>query len=189
MDAFYFVFDTPEAAWDALPEFDSDRARELREQAARARQQEQESFDRCDTDGFLSQWASSITAAEKDREADLANRGGLVISEALMDVDSGQIVCACITIEPDRFAPWKTSHKWIFPAREGRSQYKREYVTDYKRDSSFAALGLRKVWLVAPGRMLPRHPGNHCAEPRGLSGCAGYHGKDAYIDLKAAGLQ
>lgn len=186
-EGFYFVFPSYDDAFDALPQFESDRARELMAEAEAARQREQESFDRCDTDGCVSQWCQSITASEKQREAELANRGYLTIAPALLDEATGRIVCACMTIRSNPFATWQTQHVWIFKRTPDAA--KREYVTDYKRESNFTKLGLRKVFLLVPAVMLPRHPGNITDEPRGLSGLASYHGKSAYIDLKAAGFR
>ena len=48
-----------------------------REEAARtARQDVQTSFDRSDTDGFVSQWASGVTAQQHELEAEVLARGG-----------------------------------------------------------------------------------------------------------------
>lgn len=49
---------------------------ELRAKAAKNRQDAQDSFDRCDTDGFLSQWASGISAQLYDKQAAIADAGG-----------------------------------------------------------------------------------------------------------------
>lgn len=48
------------------------KAEELRLQAKKARQDSLDSFERCDTDGFLSQWASDCAARMLEEEADLA---------------------------------------------------------------------------------------------------------------------
>lgn len=45
--------------------------------AAACRQSAAESFERCDTDGFLSQWASGITAQMHDLQAEIEEAGGL----------------------------------------------------------------------------------------------------------------
>ncbi len=47
-------------------------ASEYRAEAAAKREQSRESFERCDTDGFLSQWASDISARLLDTKATLA---------------------------------------------------------------------------------------------------------------------
>jgi len=182
-EAFYFVFDSYEAAAAALPSFESDKAKALRDEAARKRQAEQESFDRSDTDGCVTQWCLNIGAQECEREARLANNGGLVIEKALADAVTGEILTACITIQPNKFAPWQTEYVWIF-TRNG----KREYVRDYKRESKFAEKGVKVVYVMAPGTMLARSPNNFTEEKRGLGGLASYSGKHAYPDYTAAGL-
>lgn len=48
----------------------------LREEASNHDRNAWESFERCDTDGFLSQWASGINARQARMKADLIERGG-----------------------------------------------------------------------------------------------------------------
>jgi hypothetical protein len=54
---------------------ESEAAR-LRAEAAQHDQDAADSFDRCDTDGFVSQWASGQMADLRRREAELAEHGG-----------------------------------------------------------------------------------------------------------------
>jgi hypothetical protein len=63
---------------------------------AKARQHEQDaidSFDRCDTDGCVSQWASGVMAEEARLNAYLASRDGRDDFAALFDLD-GNLVAA-----------------------------------------------------------------------------------------------
>jgi hypothetical protein len=62
-----------------------------REQAAASRQRSAESWDRSDTDGFLSQWASDTTASEWDLKAELAEDGWTAEFVALFDLDGNMI--------------------------------------------------------------------------------------------------
>lgn len=185
-EPFYFVFPTYEEARDALPEFESELAAKLRAEAEDNRRREQESFERSDTDGCVTQWCNSITAQQLEREARMANNGGLVLEPALMDVATGQILTACLTIRPKRFAAWETEYVWVFPSRTESGR--REFVTDYKREAKFTERGLRKVWVMAPGKMLARSPRNQMPEQRGLGGLASYSGKHPYPDYDASGL-
>lgn len=190
-DPFYFVFDSYDEAAAALPQFDSDRAKALRQRAEEKRRREQESFDRCDTDGFLTQWCLSIGASEDAREAEMENSGCLVIEPALMDIESGEIVAACVRIMSNRFASWQTELKWqvMRPIKKADSrEFPWFWCTDYKKPGNFEKFGLRKVWVMAPGVMLSRSPGNRMPEPRGISGLGNYSGKYPYIDYQAAGL-
>lgn len=52
-------------------------AEELRAEAADLDRQARESFERCDTDGFLSQWADGLMARLRRTEADLVEAGNV----------------------------------------------------------------------------------------------------------------
>lgn len=54
----------------------ADNAAAHREAAAAADRAAAESFERCDTDGFLSQWAHGITARLERAKAEIAEQGG-----------------------------------------------------------------------------------------------------------------
>jgi hypothetical protein len=70
------------------PTFPADHTpAEWREMATKARQQSADSFQRCDTDGFLSQWASDQMATRYDRLADIAANGGKSDFQALTDLE------------------------------------------------------------------------------------------------------
>lgn len=177
----YFVFNTYEEAQEALPQFDSELAQTLRERAAANRQYAADSFERCDTDGFLSQWAAGVTASENDRKANLADCGGLDIFPALLD-ENGNLHARIYTF-PDRFRYNASCH--MFKVQRGeRAEWVNAY---YKRESSYEKFGLRKVWIVAPAKVM-RDPFNRMPEKTGLSGCAGYNGEHAQLDAEAAGL-
>lgn len=60
---------------------------ELRARANEAEQEAADSFERCDTDGFLSQWASTLTARKLRAQADLADAGGEIECSALFNLD------------------------------------------------------------------------------------------------------
>lgn len=62
-------------------------ATDLRTEAAEWDRCAAESFERSDTDGFLSQWASGITARKLRAQADLAEAGGMIEIEALFNLD------------------------------------------------------------------------------------------------------
>ncbi|MFI9591136.1 hypothetical protein [Nonomuraea sp. NPDC052265] len=65
----------------------------LREQAAQHDRDVYESRERCDTDGFRSQWASGLMAAEKRLQADIEEAGGRAVFPALFDT-TGNLVAA-----------------------------------------------------------------------------------------------
>jgi hypothetical protein len=89
---------------------------QLREEAKAARRRAYESFIECDTDGFLSQWASNITADELDMEADLLEQGNVAEFTALFDSVTGDLIADAREVET-RFG-WAWVHKV-----DGRSQW------------------------------------------------------------------
>jgi hypothetical protein len=71
-------------------------AQQLREQAAQHERDAQESWERSDTDGFLSQWASGINAQLKRRQAEIVEADGIQTFPGLYDRATGQRVRAKI---------------------------------------------------------------------------------------------
>lgn len=71
---------------------DQDRANDLRRQAAESRKRSAESWERSDTDGFVSQWASNITADELIMKAELIEAGGSYERDLLFDLDGNLIL-------------------------------------------------------------------------------------------------
>lgn len=69
------------------------QAASLREQARQGRVRSLESFDRCDTDGCVSQWASDSMAQLYTAQAEILENGGVAQFPALFDLD-GNIVDA-----------------------------------------------------------------------------------------------
>lgn len=70
------------------------------EYLSKANQHEQDaidSFDRCDTDGFVSQWASGVMAAEARLNAHLANQDGKSEFPALFDLAGNLIAAKLVT--------------------------------------------------------------------------------------------
>ena len=185
MDQFYFVHPTREEAEATLPHFDSEDSKRLRARAEESRRREEESFQRSDTDGCVSQWCHAVTARDSDRAAELADQANLDVFKVLVDAVTGEVVATTIHIFESRFH-YGNEYKWA--VRRSGSQ-KAEWVTDYKRESGFAAKGLAVAWIVAPAKLYTRLPGNHLPEPKGMSSLASYHGKSVGIDYDAIGLR
>jgi hypothetical protein len=59
--------------------------------AKASRQAAYDSFERCDTDGALSQWASGLTADEHMAHAELLDCGGVIETMALFDAETGKV--------------------------------------------------------------------------------------------------
>lgn len=114
-----------------------------RAEGRRSSQEAYASFERCDTDGFMSQWASGVTATVREAEAVLIENGGLVEVEALFDLE-GNLVSTHNFMRTNQFSHseelvWRTSDDFV--ARGGKRfltlsearKGKTRYVNDEKK--------------------------------------------------------
>ena len=69
-------------------------AEEYRARARACYKEKEDSFARCDTDGFLSQWASGATAMLCNAKADILDAGGKAQFEGLYEIETGRRVMA-----------------------------------------------------------------------------------------------
>ena len=69
------------------------RVEELENLSAKSWQDSIDSFDRCDTDGFLSQWASSSMSHQYKLEAQLVANGYMTEFSTLADMDGNLVPC------------------------------------------------------------------------------------------------
>ena len=65
----------------------NEKAEKLRQEAAELEHKKQESWERSDTDGFLSQWALGLIAQLKRRQAEIEEQGGTWLFRCLMEGD------------------------------------------------------------------------------------------------------
>lgn len=78
---------------------DQARADALRQQARDSQRRSHESWERSDTDGFVSQWAGNITAAELELKAQLIEQGGVVETDALFDLEGNYVLAKWVHTE------------------------------------------------------------------------------------------
>lgn len=90
---------------------DPEKIKAAEDKATKLRQQAQESFDRSDTDGFMSQWASNTMANHHDMVAELERNGGKAEFNALFD-SNGNMVPAKMVEVPDRYNAGRTNTAW-----------------------------------------------------------------------------
>src|SRR6476661_4026520 len=72
-------------------------ADEHRAAAQAADQAAYDSFERCDTDGFLSQWASGLNAQKHRLQAEIEDNGGKWEFPALFDLDGNLVPAKLIS--------------------------------------------------------------------------------------------
>jgi hypothetical protein len=105
----------------------TDQATALRAEAIRHQQEAIDSFNRCDTDGALSQWASGLTSRHKMAEADLLERGGVSEFLTLFDLDGNFV--------PAKIIQTQYGSRWMVLDAEGRKTGEFLPVTPKRRDT------------------------------------------------------
>lgn len=124
-----------------------DRATELRAEANAADKRAFDSFERCDTDGFLSQWASGITASRKRLEADLVDAGGVSQFRGLFDEDGRRVKAKRVTVD-NKFT-FTHETKWIVLDEDDRVLHWVAIPQDPdapSKRSKMGKLGLHEEW-------------------------------------------
>lgn len=118
-------------------------AAEWRAESADSRRRSYESFQRSDTDGFLSQWASDEMARRYDSLARLAENGGVREAIAYADIETGEIIKGEWREAQygAAWAPADRSRRWIFPSNAKNAA---------TRDRNNAAKGVREVRVLIP---------------------------------------
>ena len=72
--------------------FDGRTAAQWREMATKCYRDRAESWERSDTDGFLSQWASGQMASRYQALADIADNDGFMWDRAFVDIATGELL-------------------------------------------------------------------------------------------------
>jgi hypothetical protein len=139
---------------------------EAKDQRARA----EESFQRSDTDGFLSQWASNIGAELNDEKVKLWRNGGWAQFAVL--VYQGKVIATKVWEFPDTFAPdqWNNPMKrmWRVPD-ELVGTIGRKWIPYGEGSRVQKKLGLsqERRWMKAEAKITTGG-----RKSTGLSGCA-----------------
>jgi hypothetical protein len=80
---------------------------EWREMAYAQHAAKEESFESCDTDGFLTQWEHGISDSLYQTLAELAENGYTATFKGLYNRSTGNRVAAKIIYVDNKFAPWE----------------------------------------------------------------------------------
>lgn len=143
----------------------------LRAQAALARTRAEESFQRCDTDGFLSQWASTIGAQQDDASIRILENGGCAAFPVLCDAEGNVIADKVYTFQNPHPRGWGFQMSYSFRlSPEDEARYGRRWVPAGSKSRVQKQLGLHEEtrWFPAYAK-LTTPPG---AKSTGLGGCA-----------------
>jgi hypothetical protein len=129
-------------------------AAEYRTEAQGHRQEAADSWERSDTDGFVSQWASGVLAREAELKAEIAEAGGRAEFPALFDLDGNLVAAKLVEVE-DRFRPyngWKIS-KWIVLADDDPRSAAVKWITAFPaRKSTMTKHGFVEGYVLAPAK-------------------------------------
>lgn len=104
---------------DTAPTYKGKTAAEWRALAQKSRDEAADSFVRCDTDGFLSQWAQTSMAREYDLCASLVEQGGR--TEMQVPFVNGQV--ASVDLRDGQFGPY-----WFLTVEAARVVGKRYFT-------------------------------------------------------------
>lgn len=83
----------------------------LKEERARRYEKRQESFDRCDTDGFVSQWADGLFGNLCEERIRILEKGGYAEFPVIV-TETGQVVADRVFSFPNPKAHWITNYSW-----------------------------------------------------------------------------
>jgi hypothetical protein len=136
---------------------EADRFRQLAKESA---QRAIDSFDRCDTDGFLSQWASGSMAQHYRTCAELCDTQGMAPKAALFDLD-GNLVSTRM-IDGQYGTAWLTTDahvaaggsRFVNPsrARKGATRHRNLKAKGYTRGTISVRCGVFQreggAWMV-----------------------------------------
>lgn len=140
----------------------------LEESAKRQMEQKEESFQRSDTDGFLSQWASGI-GAEKDRASiRILKNGGCAPFRVLCDAE-GNVIATKEYVFANTFAGYGVTRSWkVDPAKYGRKWVPVAGYSGKSRVQKQLGLHEEERWFPAYAKITVPHG----AKSTGLAGCA-----------------
>lgn len=135
-------------------------AEKLEAEAAGRIAEKAESFARCDTDGFVSQWAFGLTAEEKSENAKILRSGGYASFPVLCDED-GEVVADKIYAFTNKYS-YGMDYRWKVDAEK----YGRRWVPVGETSRVQKRLGLTESTRWFPAKAVITGRGT------GLSGTA-----------------
>jgi hypothetical protein len=137
----------------------TEKATDLRQKAAECERKREESFQRCDTDGFLTQWAHGLSAQKYRAQAEIEEAGGVSTFRGLYRRSDGKRVAAKLIA--GKFGPC-----WAFCDSEG--SFTGRFIGDSKGTprSRLYKEGFEVREETAPAKAIIT------GEGRGLSGTA-----------------
>jgi len=137
-------------------------AEEYRAKARKHFDRSRESFDRCDTDGFVTQFASDLSGREAQRNAEIVEAGGTAKFRGLYERATGDRVRAKLI---------KGNYGMVWAFCDQLGNFTGRFIGDSKGGprSRIFQLGYEVLWEDAPARAVVT------GEGKGFSGLASCH--------------
>jgi hypothetical protein len=127
---------------------------EYRAMARQRSERAEESFERCDTDGFLSQWALNSHAEIYRKLAQLADNGGMADVLFLCDLETERILDAKVV--QGRFGLC-----WLIDGSEYGEDRPRFASYCPARESTLAKRGLKEKYIEVPVVLAVQYGSNY----------------------------
>lgn len=144
-------YETIDWAAERTDEQWSELAQQLRELAEGKQQDAHDSFERCDTDGFMSQWASGLTSRAYSRAASIAENHGWIEVRALFTLDG-----KFLTLDKRESQNYGWGWYWNIPAPIASAAGVKRFINDPKAGSPVRRARTLAKHGVAIGTMLVR---------------------------------
>lgn len=113
---------------------------DLRRMARESHQRSADSFERCDTDGFLSQWASDITGRLLTLQAEINDNGGVHEFACLCDLEG----------RPVRAKNIRGKYGWVWAIMDEFGNFTGEFIGDGLSEKSLARKGYTYGTVTLP---------------------------------------
>lgn len=164
--------------YDAAPAATAEQLAEavrLKAAAADARHRSAESFRNSDTDGFLSQWSSDISARKYDVQAGILEDGGCSQFSVLCDSKGNVVTTKYRYFNVDDYRPWLGTKKVWDIGTVMAEQLGRRWIPSGERSRIQKQFGFHEErrWFPAEAAVTTGRNGG-----RGLSGAA-----NAYVGI------
>ena len=152
------------------------RIEELHRESNAALRRQEESWERSDTDGFLSQWANGMTASLNREKINLLRNGGYAQFPVL--VHNGEVISTNIVTFPHPKFEWQTVQRWRLNDEAMHLAEGRRFIPVGKRSTIQRKFGFVEDtrWFPAVARIM--------GSGTGLSGCANAYVGVAKRDLR-----
>ncbi len=139
---------------------------ELKAEAAKYAAKKEASFRRCDTDGFLTQWANGMLSEKNREQAKIAANGGMAEFPCLITQDGERVDAEMKTFKCQY--TYSDKSMWLLSEKEA-AKYGRKWIPMGKNSRVQKKLGLAEGTEMAPAEARINGSGMGYVEVRRLT--------------------